>query len=82
MLFWAEGAVQPDAFGGIPRAMWWAMATLTTVGYGDVTPITALGKVFAGIVAITAIAIVAMPTGIMAAAFSDAFQELREEEAG
>lgn len=82
MLFWAEGAVQPDAFGGIPRAMWRAMPTLTTVGYGDVTPITALGKVFAGIVAITAIAIVAMPTGIMAAAFSDAFQELREEEAG
>ncbi len=80
MLFWAEGAVQPDAFGGIPRAMWWAMATLTTVGYGDVTPITALGTVLAGIVAVTAI--VAMPTGIMAAAFSDAFQELREEEAG
>ncbi len=82
MLFWAEGTVQPDAFGSIPRAMWWAMATLTTVGYGDVYPITALGKVLAAVVAVTAIAIVAMPTGIMAAAFSDAFQELREEEAG
>lgn len=82
MLFMAEGAIQPDAFGGIPRAMWWAMATLTTVGYGDVTPITALGKVLAGIVAVAAIGIVAMPTGIMAAAFSDAFQEIREEEAG
>ncbi len=65
-----------------PRVMWCAVATLTTVGYGDVYPITALGKVLAGIVAVTAIAIVAMPTGIMAAAFSDAFQELREEEAG
>ena len=82
MLFWAEGTVQPDAFGGIPRAMWWAMATLTTVGYGDVTPITALGKVLAGIVAVAAIGIVAMPTGIMAAAFSDAFQTLKDEEAG
>ena len=57
--------------------MWWAMATLTTVGYGDVYPLTALGKVLAGITAITSIAIVAMPAGIMAAAFSDAFQEIQ-----
>ena len=70
---------QPEAFGSIPRAMWWAMATLTTVGYGDVYPITAIGKLFAGISAITSIAIVAMPTGIMAAAFSDVFQLLRKD---
>ena len=50
--------------------------------HGDVTPITALGKVLAGIVAVAAIGIVAMPTGIMAAAFSDAFQTLKDEEAG
>ncbi len=78
-LFLVEGTTQPEAFGSIPRAMWWAMATLTTVGYGDVYPITAIGKLFAGISAITSIAIVAMPTGIMAAAFSDVFQQLRKD---
>ncbi len=82
LLFAIEGPVQPDAFGSIPRAMWWAIATLTTVGYGDVYPLTALGKILAGLTALTAVAIVAMPTGIMAAAFSDAFQGLRNERSG
>ena len=75
MLFVVEGDAQPESFGSIPRAMWWAMATLTTIGYGDVFPVTVIGKMCASIVAITSVAIVAMPTGIMAAAFSDAFQE-------
>ncbi len=79
VLFIAEGRSQPEAFGSIPRAMWWAMVTLTTIGYGDVYPVTAIGKLCASVVAITSIAIIAMPTGIMAAAFSDAFQKLRED---
>ena len=73
LLFFVEGSTQPEAFGSIPRAMWWAVATLTTVGYGDVYPITALGQICASISALTSIAIIAMPTGIMAAAFSGAF---------
>ncbi|NQV82578.1 MAG: ion transporter [Rhodospirillales bacterium] len=73
VLFLVEGTAQPEAFGSIPRSLWWAVATLTTIGYGDVYPITALGKVCASVVAITSIAIIAMPTGIMAAAFSDVF---------
>jgi len=79
-LYWAEGEVQPDKFGSIPRALWWAIVTLTTVGYGDVTPITPLGKVLASIVALGGVALVAMPAGIMAAAFSEAMQKKREQE--
>lgn len=79
-LYLIEGDVQPEAFGSIPRALWWAVATLTTVGYGDVYPVTAAGRLVAGTAALTAIAIVALPTGIMAAAFSDAFQRLREAD--
>lgn len=79
LLYFAEGQQQPEAFGSIPRAMWWAIATLTTVGYGDVYPITVAGKLCASMVALTSIAIVAMPTGIMASAFSDAVQELRRQ---
>ena len=80
LLFAVEGQAQPDAFGSIPRAMWWSLATLTTVGYGDVYPVTAIGKLCAGLAALTSIAVVAMPTGILAAAFSDCFQEIRGEK--
>lgn len=81
-LFAVEGSTQPSAFGSIPRAMWWAMATLTTVGYGDVFPVTAVGKIFASVTALAAIGIVAMPAGILAAAFSDAFQESKGSTTG
>lgn len=77
-LYLVEGALQPDEFGSIPRALWWAVVTLTTVGYGDAAPITPLGKFFAGIVALCGIALVAMPTGIIAAAFSEAMQRRRD----
>jgi voltage-gated potassium channel len=77
-LYMVEGPVQPDKFGSIPRAMWWATATLTTIGYGDVYPITPLGKLFAAISAVAGIGLVALPTGIMAAAFSEAVQKHSE----
>jgi voltage-gated potassium channel len=77
LLYVVEGAIQPEAFGSIPRAMWWAVATLTTVGYGDVTPVTVLGRLLAGLTAMTGIGLIAMPTGILAAAFSDVMQQKR-----
>jgi voltage-gated potassium channel len=66
-----ERDAQPEVFSSIPAAMWWALATLTTVGYGDVTPITIGGKIFAGFVIIVGIGIVALPAGLLASAFSD-----------
>jgi voltage-gated potassium channel len=78
MLYFIEGvgAGRPE-FGSIPRAIWWATATLTTVGYGDIYPVTPWGKVAAGMIAVAGIGVVALPTGIFASAFSD---ELRERE--
>lgn len=69
IMYHVEGVKQPEAFGSIPRALWWSLATLTTVGYGDVYPITAFGKSIASIMAIVGIGAVALPAGILAAAF-------------
>jgi voltage-gated potassium channel len=64
-----EGDAQPDKFGTIPDAMWWALATLTTIGYGDAVPVTPLGKVFGSIVMICGLGLFALPIGIVATAF-------------
>lgn len=81
LLYLAEGDAQPDKFGSIPRALWWAVATLTTIGYGDIYPVTPLGKLLASVTAITSIGLIALPTGILAAAFSDAMARHRERVA-
>jgi len=67
-LYMLEHDVQPEAFGSIPRAMWWGVATLTTVGYGDVYPVTGLGRLAAGFFALAGVGLVAMPAGIFASA--------------
>lgn len=78
-LYFVEGVggQQQESFASIPRSLWWAIATLTTVGYGDVYPVTALGRIFASIIALAGIGVVALPAGVFASAFSD---ELRERE--
>lgn len=78
LLYFIEGDSKPQAFGSITRALWWAVVTLTTVGYGDVYPETVLGRIAAGLVAIAGIGIVAMPTGILASAFAEEFRERHE----
>lgn len=67
----AEGAAQPDKFGTIPDAMWWAIVTLGTVGYGDAVPVTAVGRLVAGLTIFVGLLMVALPVGIVATAFSN-----------
>lgn len=64
-----EGAAAPNAFGTIPDAMWWAIQTLTTVGYGDVVPVTGLGRIVASITMIVGVGLLALPVGIIATGF-------------
>ncbi len=77
-IYLCERAAQPDDFGSIPAAIWWAIATLTTVGYGDVIPITIGGKVFGACVMLVGIVMVALPTGILASTFADELRTRRE----
>ena len=71
-VYLAERSAQPEAFGSIPAAMWWGVATLTTVGYGDVTPVTPLGKFLGAIVTLLGVGMFAMPAGILASGFAQA----------
>jgi voltage-gated potassium channel len=80
MLYLIEGETKPQAFGSIARAMWWAVVTLTTVGYGDVYPETMWGRIAAGLVALAGVGIVALPTGILASSFAEEFRERHEAE--
>ncbi|HPD13817.1 MAG TPA: ion transporter [Planctomycetota bacterium] len=69
LMYFAENEDQPERFSSIPAAMWWGVATLTTVGYGDVCPVTTAGKLIAAIVSVVGIAMFALPTGILGAGF-------------
>ncbi len=80
VMYYVEHPVQPEAFSSIPDTMWWGIATLTTVGYGDVYPITPLGKFLGGVIAILGIGIFALPAGILASGFSTAIEEHTDEE--
>lgn len=70
-VYFIENKVQPEVFSSILHAMWWGMATLTTVGYGDVVPITILGKIFGGLIMLIGIGMFAIPAGVLASAFSE-----------
>lgn len=79
LMYFLEHDANP-AFSSIPTAMWWGIATFTTVGYGDLTPITPAGRLLGGIVAILGIAMFAIPAGVLGAAFSEELQERRRQQ--
>jgi voltage-gated potassium channel len=70
-MYFIERDAQPKAFSSIPASLWWAVMTLTTVGYGDIYPVTVLGKIFAGVIATCGIAVFALPMAIVTAAILD-----------
>lgn len=79
-MYYAEGSVQPDKFPDIPSAMWWALMTITTVGYGDVFPVTAVGRLIAVFTSLIGILMIALPTGVFGAAFVDELNNRRKEK--
>jgi len=72
LMYYVETTAQPEKFSSIPETMWWGIATLTTVGYGDVYPITPLGQLLGGLIAVFGIGMFALPAGILASGFSEA----------
>jgi voltage-gated potassium channel len=78
IMYMVEGEAQPDAFSSIPAAMWWAVETLTTVGYGDMVPVTAVGKLIGGVVTVIGVAAVALFTSLITASFLDQVRLRRE----
>ncbi|MHA7734763.1 ion transporter [Nitrosopumilus sp. S6] len=80
LMYHAEHEAQPDVFTSIPASMWWGIVTLTTIGYGDVYPVTVAGKLIAAGVAVIGIAVYAIPTGIMASAFTEELRKNKESK--
>jgi len=78
LLYYVEREAQPEVFSNIPASMWWAVATLTTVGYGDIYPITSLGKFFGAIISLLGIGMFALPAGILSAGFIEEIRKRRE----
>jgi len=77
-IYVVEHDTQPEVFGSIPDALWWAIVTLTTVGYGDVVPVTQIGKFFAVIITMLGVGMAALPAGIIAAGFTREMQKRRD----
>ncbi len=80
LMYYVENTAQPDVFTSIPAAMWWGIATLTTVGYGDIYPVTILGKVLGALIAVLGIGLFALPAGILAGGFGEELKSLKNKD--
>ena len=79
LVYFVEHPAQPDKFSSIPATMWWSVSTLTTVGYGDLIPITPMGKILAGVISLISIGLFALPAGILASGITE---EIRKKKRG
>ncbi|MFN2439903.1 MAG: potassium channel family protein, partial [Chitinophagaceae bacterium] len=82
LIYFCEHLVQPEKFTSIPGTMWWSVVTLTTVGYGDMYPITIAGKILTSVILLTGIALFALPAGIITASFLHEIRKLRNQGKG
>lgn len=80
LMYDAEHAAQPDKFDNALSGIWWAIATLTTVGYGDIYPVTAIGRIMSAVIAVLGIGLVAVPTGIISAGFTEQISRNRQTD--
>ncbi|NLV26612.1 MAG: ion transporter [Methanomicrobiales archaeon] len=80
VMYTVESEAQPDKFEDFDNALWWAVVTMTTVGYGDVYPVTVIGKMFTIVMLLLGIGIIALPTGIIASGFLDEMRFRSEHE--
>lgn len=78
LMYFIEHGAQPESFSSIPAAMWWSVMTLTTVGYGDIYPVTSVGKLLGALIALIGIGFFALPAGILAAAFAEELASQRK----
>ncbi len=81
LMYFIEHDAQPEAFASIPATMWWGVATLTTVGYGDVYPITTIGKILGSCISILGIGLFALPTGLLASGFTEELDRRKLKQA-
>ena len=79
-IYYLEHEAQPEKFSSITESIWWATVSLATVGYGDVYPVTAGGKIFASIISLIGIGVVAIPTGIISASFVEEIHSQRRSK--
>lgn len=80
ILYYIENGAQPDKFSSIPQSMWWGVVTLTTVGYGDIYPVTSIGKFLSSIISLLGIGLFALPTGILSAGFIEEIHSRKEKQ--
>lgn len=78
LMYFLEHEAQPEEFPHIPAALWWGVATLTTVGYGDIYPVTVIGKLCASVIALLGIGLVALPSGLLVAGFIEELQATKQ----
>ena len=81
IVFYFENPAQPEIFSSIPMSLWWAVETLTTVGYGDIVPVTPMGRFFASLVAMSGVALFALPAGVIASGFAEMVKTRKKNSA-
>jgi voltage-gated potassium channel len=79
LMYMLEHPRQPEVFSDIPSAMWWAVVTMTTLGYGDMVPMTVLGRIVGGCTAVIGVGMIALPAGVLASGFSEQLRRRRQE---